>query len=189
MRLGAIDVVDKPISVDDLPALIQTALSGAKPPNSGRVPPASISLAPLKRYSETTTPRSAADRWVLHVIKGCVAVDDPMTVRLWTASAGASYSPLRDHCSIVGIDPHDARDLMRMLRVVLHMQAYGRPLDMLLSTGDRRTLATLLDRAGFRSPADLRDATIEEFFRRQRFVAADRPALSLLRAVVLQHTR
>jgi hypothetical protein len=78
MRLGAIDVVDKPISVDDLPALVHTAVRcTAKPPTSAGIDPASISLAPLKRYTDTATPRSAAERWVLHVIKGCVASDVP----------------------------------------------------------------------------------------------------------------
>jgi hypothetical protein len=94
----------------------------------------------------------------------------PRTVRLWTASAGASYTPLRDNCSLVGIDPHDARDLMRMLRVVLHMLAYGSTLDTLLDIGDSRTLARLIERAGFQSAADLQSTTIESFFCRQRFV-------------------
>jgi hypothetical protein len=126
---------------------------------------------------------------VLHVIKGCIAGDDPRTVRLWTASAGASYTPLRDTCSLVGIDPHDARDLMRMLRVVLHTLAYGSALETLLDTGDSRTLAKLIERAGFRSAADLQSTTIEGFFRRQHLVASDRPAVLLLRDFVLQYTR
>jgi CheY-like chemotaxis protein len=189
MRLGAIDVVDKPISVDDLPTLIHTAVSCVENVPASRAHPGAISLAGLKRCTDTVTPRSAAERWVLHVIKGCIAGDDPRTVRLWTASAGAGYTPLRDNCSLVGIDPHDARDLMRMLRVVLHTLAYGSGLETLLDTGDSRTLAKLIERAGFRSAADLQSATIEEFFRRQHFVASHRPAVVLLRDFVLQHTR
>ena len=190
MRLGAVDVVDKPISVDDLPVLILGALNcGTRPPTSAGGARGPISLARLKRYTETATPRSAAERWVLHVIKGCVADDDPRTVRLWTASAGASYTPLRDNCSLVGIEAHEARDLMRMLRALLHTLAFGSALDTLLDTGDSRTLAKLIERAGFQSASDLQRATIEDFFERQRFVTSDRPAVSLLRRFVLQHTR
>jgi FixJ family two-component response regulator len=190
MRLGAIDVVDKPISVDDLPDLIHNAVKYvATPATAPCGHPESISLTRLKRYSETAIPRSAAERWAINVIKGCLAEHDPKTLQRWADEAAVSYTNLRESCTLVGIDPHDARDLMRMLRTVVRTAADRCTLDVLLDTADGRTLARLLDRAGFQSAEDVQSVAIQEFFERQRFVARDSQAVPLVRDLVLRHTR
>ncbi len=188
MRLGAYDVLDKPVSVDDLPRLVRTAVhasdQGCAPAVTG-----SLCLETLRQSTDVGLGGSAADRWVFNVIKGCLATHDPKTLKLWADEAAVSYTTLRESCALVGIGPHDARNLMRMLRALLHMAAHGSALDTLLDTGDSRTLAQLIDTAGFRSLADVQVASIPDFFCRQRFVANASPALLLLRDRVLQQLR
>jgi len=188
MRLGALEVLDKPVSVDELPGLVRNAVRAQGQERvKGRTE--SLLLANLRRSAETGHRGSAADRWVVNVIKGCLAMHDPKTLRRWAKEAAVSYTTLRESCTLVGIGPHDARNLMRMLRAVLHMVAYGSALDTLLDTGDSRTFAQLIDLAGFQSAADVQSASIAEFFCRQRFVANRCPALLLLRDLVLRHVR
>jgi AraC-like DNA-binding protein len=146
-------------------------------------------LTSLRQSAEKANIGSSADRWVLNVIKGCLAEDDPKTLKRWAEEARVSYTTLRESCTLVGIGPHEARNLMRMLRAVLHIFAYGTVLDTLLDTGDSRTLADLIATAGFQSASDLRSASIREFFHRQRFVAEASPALLLLQDLVLRHVR
>jgi DNA-binding response OmpR family regulator len=188
MRLGAYDVLDKPVSVDDLPRLVRTAVHES---DQGRAPSVrrSVSLEALRQSADVDLRASAADRWVFNVIKGCVATQDPKTLKLWADEAAVSYTTLRESCALVGIGPHDACNLMRMLRAILHMAAEGSALATLLDTGDSRTLAQLIDTAGFRSHADVKAASISDFFCRQRFVANASPALVVLRDLVLRQLR
>lgn len=171
MRLGAFDVLDKPVSVDDLPGLVRTAVHANEQERVSSGPRSRV-LVNLRQSSGWRHKGSAADRWVFNVIQGCLATDDPKTLRRWAEEAAVSYSTLRESCTLVGIEPHDARDLMRMLRAVLQMVTYGSALDTLLDTGDSRTLAQLIATAGFQSAADVQSASIARFFGRQRFVPA-----------------
>jgi len=50
--------------------------------------------------------------------------------------AGVSYSSLRECCGLVGIRPHDARDLTRMLRAVIQSRRQGCAPDVLLDVSD-----------------------------------------------------
>jgi DNA-binding response OmpR family regulator len=188
MRLGAYDVLDKPVSIDDLPHLVRTAILAS---HEGRLcsVPKSPRLQTLRQCADVGPGASAAERWVFNVIKGCLAMHDPKTLKLWADEVAVSYTTLRESCALVGIGAHDARNLMRMLRAILHMSVDGSPLDTLLDTGDSRTLAQLIETAGFRSPADLQAASISDFFCRQRFVAHASPALVLLRDLVVCELR
>jgi DNA-binding response OmpR family regulator len=188
MRLGAYDVLDKPVSVDDLPDLVRTAVLASHEARLSSVP-RSPRLKTLRHWTDVGLGASAAERWAFNVIKGCLATDDPKTLKLWADEASVSYTTLRESCALVGIRAHDARNLMRMLRAILHMSVDGSALDTLLDTGDSRTLAQLIETAGFESPADLQAASISDFFCRQRFVARASPALALLRDLVLGELR
>jgi hypothetical protein len=99
-----------------------------------------------------------------------------------------SYTTLRESCALVGIEPYAARDLMRMLRVLLHSAEHREPLDVLLHTADGRTLARLIAGAGLESAADLQSISIEDFFSRQCFVASASETLLILRDLVLRCT-
>lgn len=188
MRLGAYDVLDKPVSVDELPDVVRTAVLASHEGHLSSVP-RSPRLKTLRQCADVGPGASAAERWVFNVIKGCLAMDDPKTLKLWAHEASVSYTTLRESCALVGIRAHDARNLMRMLRAILHMSVDGSALDTLLDTGDSRTLAQLIETAGFQSPADLQAASISDFFCRQRFVGHESHALLLLRDRVHRELR
>jgi FixJ family two-component response regulator len=190
MRLGASDVLDKPVSVDELADLVRAATAARRNAHQSPDPRAGlISLANLRRFVESVRSGSSAERWALNVIKGCFAEQDPKTLQRWADNIPVSYTTLCESCRLIGIDPRDARDLMRMLRAVLHSSTYGCSLDVLLDTNDSRTLARLIDRAGFQSAVDVQSVSIEGFLSRQRFVQSDSHAVLLVRNLLLRFTR
>jgi CheY-like chemotaxis protein len=189
MRLGALDVVEKPICVDDLPALICAALrpssgtSGAEAPSqTGR------QTAPIPRLAEvskTSNLGCSAERWAAHVIEGCYSRNDLKTLELWASCAGVSYTSLRDSCRSLGIRPLDARDLMRVLRAVILSSRHGCSPEVLLDVSDKRTLDGLLERGGLTSVLKgSASPSIDDVFERQRFVRNDNIAVRLLRTMM-----
>jgi two-component system response regulator AtoC len=78
MRLGALHVLDKPVSIDDLPPLVVAALAGQRAPKTR---PRATVLANLTRLADTKHARSTAERWAFNVIKGCLAEADPRTLK------------------------------------------------------------------------------------------------------------
>jgi len=125
-----------------------------------------------------------------------------MDVRTWLGSLGLDQyeSVFREHRIETDVLPEltdqHLKDMgvplghrLRMLRAILHMSVDGSALDTLLDTGDSRTLAQLIETAGFQSPADLQAASISDFFCRQRFVGHASHALLLLRDLVHSELR
>jgi DNA-binding response OmpR family regulator len=133
MRLGALDVIEKPFSSSEF--LNKTkellALIGSR------------SLG-----DNTAGGLSAADRWAELVLAGTESDRDPRTLVLWGHQVGVSYSSLREACELVHIRPHDARDFMRILRAVLRVQTEHRSLEAYVDVHDARTMKALMQRAG-----------------------------------------
>ena len=165
MRLGALHVMEKPINIDDLMSIVRTALTSGTP----RLP--------------SIHPRSAAQRWALHVFKACESEGDLRTIEDWATFVGVSYTSLCESCRLLGIKPHDARDLARMLRAVLKSAADRCGPEAVLDVSDRRTLLGLLARAGL-ADAPLGTVSAEEFLQRQRFVAAGNEGLQALQSML-----
>jgi len=179
-KLGADDVIEKPVDVERL-------LSSA------RELCASMTEAPFEQRAVrdvsthctafSAEPGSAVEKWVQLVLRACDSDDDPKTLQLWARRAGVSYSSLCEHCRLLGIQPQDARDLVRTLRAKLRAADYDCSPEILLNVGDRRTLRSILERAGtaFRDgPAD----SIEPFLLHQRFIAPGSLALRALLRVL-----
>ena len=105
-------------------------------------------MRPAFGWPSPARPGCAAERWALHVLKGCRSSGDVKTLTQWALSAGVSYTSLRESCRLVGIRPHDARDFTRVLRAVINSQGQQCDPEVLLDVSDSRTLATLFERAG-----------------------------------------
>ena len=163
MRLGAIDVIDKPVRVD---SLVATVISAKSVPR----------LVPAPRAAR---PRSIPERWATHVLKACGAGNDLKTLDDWATCVGVSYSSLCESCRLLKIRPHDARDFLRVLRALMAAQVHRCPPEALFDVSDRRTLDTLLKRAGL----DRRSAaatSIEDYLQRQTFVSQENEGIKAL---------
>lgn len=158
MRLGACDVLEKPLSIERLATIVQVCLG-----KSDRHPEA-ILVPHVEGH-----PASAAHRWAMYVLKGCEAEMDLRTLEDWARAAGVSYSTLSESCRIIRLQPQAARDFTRTLRALIKSSAYRCQPSVLLDVSDRRTLKSLQERAGpfFRSGES---ASISEFIEHQRFV-------------------
>ena len=122
----------------------------------------------------------AARRWAGFVILASDAAEDPRTLDAWARAVGVSRSVLVESCARLGVSPREARDLARVLRLVRRVQDPWDP-ELALAVADRRTLRTLLDRAGLPDAAVRARPTPEEFLLRQRFVPQTSPGLGALR--------
>ena len=187
MKLGAADVIQKPIDIDDLQVRVlelttghanasQTAKSGGSRTTSNA---AGIETSP---YS-LTKPRSASERWAAHVLRACDSDRDLKTIDDWASFIGLSRSSLCESCRVLGIRPHDARDFARILRFVLKARVDQASLAAFLDISDRRTLRTLLDRAGLHVGTGSRIVSVEDFFKRQKFIASNNEGLVALLAL------
>ena len=185
MRLGAIDVMEKPISVDDLPTRVDSALRRRATVATSVVPSAGEQRrgAPATECSRQVEVGSAAERWAHYVIKGSYSTIDLKTVEQWAAWLRVSGTSLRESCRLVGVAPHDARDLMRMLRAIKLACLHECVPAPFLDISDGRTLEILIQRSGFES-VRARSLSVSDFLQRQRFVSSDSIAFRTLRTLI-----
>ncbi len=178
MRLGACDVIDKPVWVETLVDVVGSMVAQWR---GRRVRRSVEGLAVPDVNAIRLRPRSAAERWALHVLKGCGADRDLRTLDDWAACAGVSVRMLREACRLVRLKCRDTRDFMRLLRAVIRSCADGSDLLALLDVSDLRTLTVLLERGGIPSRAGPVHLTVDEFVSRQRYIRPDHSALTALR--------
>jgi hypothetical protein len=160
MRLGAVDVVDLPFDIEQVVTSALSHLPRRATAQWPRVPPAS-----LLRH-----PRSAAERWAFLVLRGCAADHDLKTIGDWASAAGISYSALTESCRLVGMRPHNARDFLRILRVLFDSNGRLKDFEHGLDVNDHRTLKVLLERAGLAGRRGGGAISLREFIEAQRFV-------------------
>jgi CheY-like chemotaxis protein len=177
MKLGALGVMEKPIKLEDLLLVLPK-----------RPAPRASTAAERPRHtavaSAAAPPRSSAERWATYAAKACEAKGDLRTLDEWARFVGVSYSTLRESCRLLGIRPHDARDLVRMLRAIKTSYLHRCPPEVLLDISDRRTLKLLLERAGLEFQSRAWTSSIDDFLARQQFVAGDNEGLSVLRMLL-----
>jgi ActR/RegA family two-component response regulator len=168
MRLGARTVLEKPLVGDEFVAPILRELQAIDTERVRQMPGAAQTLA---------------QRWARHVLSATHAADDPRTLAAWARAAGVSRSALIEVCARLDINPRDARDLARVLRLVRRADVPWDP-EASLDVADRRTLRKLLVRAGLaRLPQDARPEP-RQFLARQRFVPQTNAGLAMLRLMV-----
>jgi FixJ family two-component response regulator len=191
MKLGALNVMDKPVSVDVLPRLLAAmpkpcALADADA--FGEKYQSPTLLENLTRFADTARPGSAAERWAVLVLKGCGAVNDLNTLEDWAEVAALSYTALRQLCVMVNVRPHDARDFVRVFRAVLRAEIDGSPIESLLNVADSRTLGALLRKSGIVAPSERQRPRVDEFLRNQRLLPSENFSVRLLSDIVSRHT-
>lgn len=169
MRLGARTVLEKPLIGDDFLAPVLRELRAMD----------AAARAPV----DPGAGLSAGHRWARFVLDASRAADDPRTLADWARAAGTSRSALIEVCARLDINPRDARDLARVLRLVRRVSERWDP-EASLDVADRRTLRRLLVRAGLGATPQGARPTPEQFLAMQQFVPQTNAALAILRQLV-----
>lgn len=180
MKLGAANVVEKPISMEALLSTVISAL-GAPPATPARPAPARMMSLESSGTAPGSRPGSAAERWAQHVAKACTSNADLTTLESWAKFVGVSCSSLCESCRLLDIHPRDARDFARWLRALIQAPAHRCSPYVLLDVSDRRTLRNLTERAGLRQESDV---SVDQFLDRQHFIPADHEGVRILRSLL-----
>jgi CheY-like chemotaxis protein len=154
MRLGATDVLEKPLTPDELLQAVDAALASA------------IGGGPERAERAAS---HAVTRWADAVVTVIHAPYDPRTLRLWSRYIGASPGALRNWCRLAGLSPKRSLSVARMIRAITYAPSLMRPED-LFNVTDRRTLKQLLT-LGDPNRAPSIPRTLDEFFERQRWIS------------------
>ncbi len=174
MKLGVHRVLEKPLDIPTLLDAAHEAVWAVRQRTPHSADPQVIGA-----------PGSALERWAKHVLDACDAPHDLKTLEQWARFVGVSHTSLCESCRIIGLRPHDCRDFMRVLRAILLSRAHECTFDLLLDTGDRRTLRSLLQRAGIDPALSASEGAVARFFESQSFISPDSPALKTLRALLV----
>jgi FixJ family two-component response regulator len=174
MKLGALTVLEKPVALSEIVALLRSVVDESW--TATRL----TSNPPATR----SAPRSVAERWALKVLRRCAADGDPKTLGAWASVAGLSYSSLCETCRLVGVQPLAARDLTRVLRALVQSQVHDCRIGDLLDICDGRTLNALMTRAAMDPRRHGGEISVDQFLTSQRFVPAGNAGLAMLRALL-----
>ena len=168
MKLGAANYLEWPLDPGVILGAIKTALSTNAPPiDIGlHLPHGGAGLA-------------ASTRWAAYVLKAVDSPEDPKTLSAWARCSCVSYTALREACYLLGIQPEDARDFARALRVVVAVSRTRAKLTTLLDTPDRRSLRAFCQRTGV-TTATSQVVTLDEFLPSQTLIPRDNEGLMAL---------
>lgn len=170
IRLGAADVLEKPLTPDALLGAVAWVLRRSHDRTAVR----------YDLLSAVEPEAHAAARWARALVPILDAPRDPRTVAAWGRHIAASQGALRNWCRTAQISPRRSLLLGRMLRAVYLSDNGRHGPESLLDIVDRRTLAGLLRLAGLDGEAGF-PTTVDEFIERQRLVC-DTTALREIRS-------
>jgi ActR/RegA family two-component response regulator len=177
MRLGAIDVIEKPLFESDLLAAIECALAGAPHRVERRA-----------HGNESEPEPHAAMRWARALVPLIDSPVDPRTITLWSRWVAASCGTIRNWCLTAGIQPRRSLLFGRLLRAAaLNIRAAGKPQN-LLDVADRRTLRNILREAGFHGDEQFPVGTAE-FLARQKLIQDADALTAVARALMARERR
>lgn len=178
MRLGAIDVLEKPLDGSELPAMVFAGLRGQRFHRHGR--PFEGSPGPTVNESPGEMLQSSvAVRWARHVLRGLNADGDVRTIADWARLVGVSRSSLKAECELLGIPARSARDLIRALRALSVAARYGCPPEAVLGSSDMRSVRDLFHRGGIPLATNLR-FDLRQYIEQQKYVDAHHIGMRVL---------
>jgi hypothetical protein len=135
---------------------------------------------------EINHPTSSAQRWASYVLKACKSPEDPKTIGMWARQAAVSYTTLCESCRLIDVRPRQARDFVRVLRLVSMPALDPGQLASFLDISDRRTLDSIVENAGFRDYAiGSQPISVIYFLDNQRFISHENAGLKLIRELFL----
>jgi DNA-binding response OmpR family regulator len=184
MKLGAANVVEKPISVGKLLSIVHSALDATQ--EVSRPAYALLTARESCRALRPFKPRSAAERWAHHVARACESDADLTTLESWAKFIGVSCSSLCESCRMLDIHPRDARDFARLLRALMQAATHRCSPHILLDVSDRRTLRNLTERAGLAQGSTV---SVDQFFDTQQLIPTDHEGLRILRSLLSRPVR
>jgi CheY-like chemotaxis protein len=174
MRLGAADVVEKPLFQEDLLRTVEATLAGSAAP-----PPPADAAADIDLQAH------AAARLASAMVPVLDAATDPRTITAWARIVFASPGALRTWCRIAGLSPRRSLVFARLLRAVFLSHGGQHKPENLLDVVDRRTLVGLFRFAGFNPRYDF--PTDLDGFLKQQILIRDPDTLSeICRALELR---
>lgn len=179
-RVGALGLMEKPLSTNELVAAVHSARSAPPTiPNNLVMPDQDLKVWPTGMRAAHG---SIADRWALMVLRTIDADVDPKTVATWGQAIGVSRSVLCECCRLVHVAARDARDFARLIRAICRSVDLWQP-ETVLDLADVRTLKKMLWRGGF-ADQTVWTPTLEEFLERQQWIAGANPGMIALRRLL-----
>ena len=158
VKLGAADVLEKPLIGDDLVDAVKRFSVG-------------------EHADAGTLAGHAGARWAKAVIGIVNSIEDPRTVSEWGQAIGAGEGTLRNWCSTARLSPKRSLSLARLLRALYLSRSRRWLPEQVLNVVDRRTVNRLLEQGGVDGTIA---PTIEAFLRKQTLIA-DETAVNELR--------
>jgi hypothetical protein len=163
------------------PITYVSALRPVLEPTASR-PQSGIHAVPL--IPQIAAPTTIAERWASYVLGACKSVSDLKTIGIWARQVAVSYTTLCETCRLIGVQPRQARDFSRVLRVVLMPSFDAGQLGTHLDISDRRTLDSILRKAGFQHGATSSGhASVASFLDHQEFIVRQNPGLKIVRDI------
>jgi len=133
---------------------------------------------------EIARPSSSAERWASYVLGACRSDRDPRTLGIWARQVGVSYTTLCESCRLIEVQPRYARDFARILRLVVIPAFDSRQLATFLDISDRRTLDSILQKAGFKHNGTFSEhVSVSSFLEHQKFIAHENTGFRIVRDV------
>jgi len=149
--------------------------------------PKPAAIRHLSLLQKVDHPASMAERWGSYVLAACKSERDPKTLAIWARQVGVSYTTLCESCRLINVQPRHARDFARLLRGILMPEFDFPKLASFLDISDKRTLDSILQKAGFGPHGTFpRHISVSCFLDNQQFITRENPGLIFLRDVLAE---
>ncbi len=162
-KLGATDVLEKPVRPDRLLTAIELAIERKSHPAASEEITIECGSDPVSR------------RWSGLVLKACRLQKDPNTEHSVAAASNISTSVYRKICAACVVSPFETRDLARFARALSRAREDGSMLRDHLAAADPKTLTRLFRRAGL--VVDSGCVPLHDFFLHQEFISLTKACL------------
>jgi hypothetical protein len=167
MRLGAVDLADRPLIRDGSISVV------------GRAPALPSLHDGADAFAGPEVTLHASERWAVLVTKILDAPSDPRTLDAWARHVGASVATVKASCHAVGLLPRHSLILGRLLRALHLRNRLKTRVEDLLDFHDTRTFASWLSLAGI----SILDGDIDTFVALQQIATEPSLQIELRRAL------